>query len=80
MKCQIQVTGQINGNVTLVNRLDCVSYTQTRFNGYLLNYDTVADARRALKRCKRILKQEGDSVRFTDDCLWYDASKAELIK
>jgi len=87
MKAQIQISGQINGNFTLLNKLNTIhGYKKTMFNGFLIEYKTIGEAKKAIREAYKVLKREckEDNIKLpsiskSNDYLSYDASTAQLI-
>lgn len=86
MKTTIQITGQINGNTYLKN---CIStfeseVKQTNFYGYSITFPTRKAAYKALWEGYQRIRQEDPNDSGLNyvpkDRLYYDASKAEIIK
>lgn len=86
MKAQISITGQIHGNFVLLNNLSYESKTNGMFNSYCLYYDSVKDAKKAIKEAYHSIRQELDPDNYGVVCksrdnsfLSYDASRATVI-
>ena len=90
MKAQIIIIGQIGGNFKLKSKISCNgNYTtidKGMFNNYYINFDTVKEAKQALKKAWQSIKREDDELNWTDGLnkgctnLRYDASAAILNK
>lgn len=88
MKAQIQISGQIGGNFTLLNKLNTLDgYKKTMFGGFLINYKTIGEAKKAMKAAYKELKQECKesncalpSIAKDASFLSYDASEAKILK
>ena len=85
MKTQIKITGQINGNFTLLRSLHRYEKKENLpFNNFLLYYETRKDAREDIREACRNLKdaepgyQENEKEK-NNGWLHYDASYAEII-
>jgi len=88
MKVQIVITGQISGNFTLLNKLDNGTSKKGMLNGFILNFDTKAEATKAIKEAYKSLciaepefKGLTSGIRKNEDSsvLYYDASKAVIL-
>lgn len=86
MKAQITISGQISGNFAIARALPCYSENVTRgmFNSFIIVFDTVGEAKKALRSCCKSLKENQwntlVSISKSNDFLSYDASKAILTK
>ena len=90
MKAQITITGQIGGNFKLRSKISCngdySSIENGMFNSFYINFDTIGEAKKALRKAWKSIKNEDDQTNWTDglnkDCtnLRYDASRAILNK
>jgi hypothetical protein len=88
MKAKIQISGQIGGNFTLLNKLNTIDdYKKTMFGGFLINYNTIGEAKKAMKAAYKELKQECKesncalpSISKCSEYLSYDASKAKILR
>ena len=88
MKAQIKISGQIGGNFALLNKLNTWDgYKKTMFGGFLINYKTIGEAKKAMKAAYKELKKEcKDSncplPKIAQDAsfLSYDASEAEILR
>jgi hypothetical protein len=90
MKAQITISGQINGNFKLKSAIACNgNYTNIisgMFNSFHINFDTVGEAKKALRKAWKQIKSENENIFWHDglskDCtnLSYDASQARLNK
>lgn len=90
MKAQITINGQINGNFYLKSAISCngnyTSIEKGSFNSFHINFDTVKEAKNALRKAWKQIKSEAENIRNRDglnqDCtnLNYDASTAQLNK
>ena len=85
MKCKIHITGEINGNFKLRSKLNYEECKKGMFNSFILSYNRVKDAKQAIKDAYKnmLLNDTGDwNLRKSKDntTLYYDASKAEIIK
>ena len=87
MKAQIHITGQIGGNFTLLNALS--NYTKKEdgmFNSFFVNYDTIGEAKQAMRAAWKHIKSQDDNTSWHDGLskdlttLSYDASVARLNK
>lgn len=84
MKTTIQISGQINGNYTLLNAIktyDC-KHTQGIFNSHLLEFKTKKEAIQAMKDGYKILKnQDLTSLKKANkfEAIYYDASIAKIL-
>jgi len=88
MKAQIIISGQISGNYKLRSACmtnNCEDYRQN-FNGFKLVFNTMKEARKAIKDGYRWLKSEepdfyrDGGIGLYKDSLSYDASVAKLSK
>ena len=87
MKAQITITGQIGGNFRLLNALS--NYTKKEdgmFNSFHVNYDTIGEAKQAMRAAWKHIKSQDDNTSWHDGLskdlttLSYDASVARLNK
>ena len=87
MKAQIHITGQIGGNFRLLNAYR--NYTQKEngmFNSFYLCYDTIGEAKQAMRSAWKAIKNIDDNTSWHDGLskdlctLNYDASTARLHK
>ena len=87
MKAQITITGQIGGNFKLLGALS--NYTTKEnglFNSFHLNYDTIGEAKQAMRAAWKYIKNQDDNTSWIDGLskdlttLRYDASVAKLNK
>ena len=87
MKAQITITGQIGGNFRLLNALS--NYTTKEdgmFNSFFVNYDTIGEAKQAMRAAWKHIKSQDDNTSWHDGLskdlttLSYDASVARLNK
>lgn len=86
MKAQIHITGQPNGNSILLSKLNNGTYKTGMFNSYFINFDSVGEAKQALRKAWIEIKSENDNLHWRNgiinNCtqLVYDSSKAVLTK
>jgi len=87
MKAKITITGQIHGNFTLLRNLSYDTKQNGMFNSFHLYYNSVADAKKAIREAYHSIKNELDPGNYQvisknkdNTTLYYDASKAELYK
>jgi hypothetical protein len=88
MVCFIHVTGQISGNFTLARAIDCFNVKKGNYNSFLMFFDSIKEAKKALKDAFYYLKSEeldfykNGGIRKDKNNNWlhYDASKAEINK
>jgi hypothetical protein len=88
MKAQVTISGQIGGNFKLKSKIACngnyTSIENGMFNSFYINFDTVGEAKKALRKAWKQIKSEDDSLTNFDgmnkdySVLNYDASKAVL--
>lgn len=88
MKAQIIVSGQISGNYTLLHA--CSTFdsetSKTMFNGFKIVFNTMKEARQAMRNGYKALKAEepdfykDGGIGLYNDCLSYDASTARLSR
>ena len=91
MKAVITISGQPNGNFYLKSKIasngNYTSIENGRFTSFYINFDTVGEAKKALKGAWKDIKSESESKRgryeglskdFTN--LHYDASEAKINK
>lgn len=86
MKAQIQITGQIMGNFTLLRKLNSGDYTKNRFNSFTINFNTIGEAKKAMREAYKDLKKECKeqniplpSIAKDASFLNYDASQANIL-
>jgi hypothetical protein len=90
MKAQVTITGQVNGNFTLKSAIACngnySSIEKGMFNSFHINFDTVGEAKNALRKAWKSIKSEDENLLNRDGLnkdytnLRYDASQAQLNK
>ena len=91
MKVFVEITGQIDGNFKLKNKIQnhegSNKTESTMFNGFRIYFDTKTQAKNALKQAYKSLvddypdmKDRICGVSLFDEMLMYDASKATIIK
>lgn len=82
MKCQIYIYGQIGGNLKLRSALDNGTARNGMFNSFHIYFDTIGEAKRAIREAHQYMKRNDcDSRKAKDNtALYYDASQANLIK
>lgn len=90
MKAQIHITGQTSGNSKLKSIIASNgNYSEIKggiFNSYFILFDTVGEAKKAMRKAFREIKNEDDSLNWHDgltkdgNTLTYDASKAVIFK
>jgi len=87
MKAQITITGQIGGNFKLKSALSNYSSIEgASFNSFHLNYDTIGEAKQAMRAAWRSIKNQDDNTSWHDGLskdlctLSYNASIARLNK
>ncbi len=87
MKAQIHITGQIGGNFKLRNALsNYTSIEGASFHSFHLNYDTIGEAKKAMRAAWKSIKSQDDNTNWHDGLskdlttLSYDASVARLNK
>jgi len=79
MKAIIRITGQINGNNKLVNNLGGSVFKRNgMFYSYILYYDTISEAKKAIQYAHKQLKEDGSEKYKDNSGLSYDASKAVI--
>lgn len=84
MKSRIKISGQINSVSTLRNYLfGWNEIKKGQFYTYYLYYDTVKEAKEAIRKAWRYLKQdcanpEMDYMTRDAECIAYDAATAEV--
>lgn len=89
MKTVIEISGQIGGNFTLLNRLSNGNFQKTNFNGFLIEFSTKKDAINQIREAYNCLCREepeqknrlsGIRTNKSRTVLLYDASKAIIIE
>lgn len=88
MECFIHITGQISGNFTIARAIDYLNVKRGNFNSFLMFFDSIKKAKKALKDAFYYLKSEeldfykngGIRKDKYNNKLLYDASKAEINK
>lgn len=85
MRAEIYIEGGINGNYTILSKLNLYSdYKKGSFNAIIVKYDTITDAKKDLKNVYKKLKEEKKyensevHLSFSTSSLRYDASSAEI--
>jgi hypothetical protein len=85
MKAQIRITGQISGNFQLRSALDNGTSTNGMFNSFTIYFDTINEAKKAIREGWSYLKRANDELPWNSSkstnntSIRWDASKAELI-
>jgi hypothetical protein len=81
MKAHISISGQINGNFKLARYISCRDRQNSRFNGFLLFYPSLSEARRGLNSAIKLMKRDDHDISYTRDLsISYDASRAVIYK
>ncbi len=85
MKVQIRISGQIQGNNRLLAKLNNYGVKQGMFNSYTIPYDSVKEAKEAIRQANRQFKQDSPinsrlSMERDASALYYDCSTAEIVK
>lgn len=91
MKALIEISGQINGNFTLKNKIErcdgSIQTNKTMFNGFRIHFETVEQAKKALKKAYKDLvydepemKNKIAGISLYNETLMYDASKATIFR
>lgn len=85
MQVQIRITGQIGGNYSLLSKLNNYGVKQGQFNSFTIPYDSVKEAKEAIRQANKEFKQESpvnSRLYMSRDAkrLSYDCSTAEIIK
>jgi hypothetical protein len=84
MKTTIAISGQINGNFTLLRKIQIIDcdVNKTMFNGFRIEFKTKKEAKKALWEAYKELRSDFDTKNSTSYFagwkLIYDASKAEI--
>jgi len=79
MKAIIRVTGQINGNHKLVNNLGGSIFNRNgMFYSYILYYNTISQAKKAIQYAHKQLKEDGSEKYKDNSGMSYDASRAQI--
>jgi len=86
MKAQILISGQISGNFKLRSACSTINSEEHSlpFNGFRIVFNTMSEARKAIKDGYKWLKSEepdfykDGGISLYNDCLSYDASRAKL--
>lgn len=85
MKTSISITGQLNGNFTLLRAIktyDCIE-EETGFGNFALHFKTKKEAKKALWEGYKYIRNDynGTSLRYRNSGeLYYDASSAKIYK
>lgn len=85
MKCKIKITGQIGSIYSLLSALNNGTAVNGMFNSKHIYFDTVTEAKRAIREANRHLKNEHPGTanhRMSKDAtsLSYDAASAVIDK
>ena len=87
MKAKIFISGQIMGNRTLLNAISCYNVKDGMFNSYYCYFDSLGDAKKAIREANKSIKQDLDSdkrhcLSMAKDAsfLSWDASTAQILK
>jgi len=87
MKAKIFISGQIMGNRTLLNAISCYDVKDGMFNSYHCYFDSMADAKKAIREANKTIKQDLDadqkhclSMAKDASFLRWDASTAQILK
>lgn len=84
MQTTITISGQISGNSTLANSIDCYEVRRGMFNSYILTFPTKAAAKKALWEAYKSLRKDKHDAQASmlsyaaGRCISYDASKAQI--
>ena len=80
MKTTIVITGGISGNFKIKNAITCFDITEGSFNSFLCNFETMKEAKEALKDAFKYMKKNDLNVELSKDkkTLYYDASTARI--
>ena len=87
MKAKIFISGQIMGNRTLLNAISCYDVKDGMFNSYHCSFDSLGDAKKAIREANKTIKQDLDadqshclSMAKDASFLRWDASTAQILK
>lgn len=87
MKAKIFISGQIMGNRTLLNAISCYDVKDGMFNSYHCYFDSLGDAKKAIREANKTIKQDLDtdqkpclSMAKDASFLSWDASTAQILK
>ena len=87
MKAKIFISGQIMGNRTLLNAISCYDVKDGMFNSYHCYFDSLGDAKKAIREANKTIKQDSDadqkqclSMAKDASFLSWDASTAQILK
>ena len=87
MKAKIFISGQIMGNRTLLNAISCYDVKDGMFNSYHCYFDSIGDAKKAIREANKTIKQDLDadqsnclSMAKDASFLRWDASTAQILK
>ena len=87
MKAKIFISGQIMGNRTLLNAIYCCDVEGGMFNSYHCYFDSIGDAKKAIRDANKSIKQDLDAdkrhcLAMAKDAsfLSWDASTAQILK
>ena len=87
MKAKIFISGQIMGNRTLLNAISCYDVKDGMFNSYHCYFDSLGDAKKAIRDANKTIKQDLDadqkrclSMAKDASFLSWDASTAQILK
>ena len=87
MKAKIFISGQIMGHRTLLNAISCYDVKDGMFNSYHCYFDSLGDAKKAIREANKTIKQDLDAdqkhcLSMTKDAsfLRWDASTAQILK
>ena len=89
MKAKVRITGGIHGNFTIARKMN--NYDKKHdgmFNSIILSYGSVKEAKSDMKKAYKEIKEDArfhghltrPIISKDRSCLWWDASKATLIK
>lgn len=88
MKAQIYISGQLQGNFTLRNHIQCFDRAKEgSFNSYTYNFKSVKEAKKAIRKAYWSIREQLDPDNYSviykskdNTYLSYDASKAKVFK
>ena len=80
MKAGIFISGGISGNFKIKNAITCFDIEKGSFNSFFCNFETMKEAKKALKDAFKYMKNNDLDVELSSDktTLYYDASTARI--
>ncbi len=71
MKAIIHITGQPFGNIKILSAINNGDYRRGMFNSYYIDFESVGDAKKAMRSAWKHIKQHNNTV-------WHDGPSKDL--